>query len=209
MPLRVYVAGDSQATFLGQTLTTRAGDLFDITKADRISTSLARPDYFNWPAEVIDVVATDDPEFVVFFLGSNDWQDMRSGDDRRLVRGTEEWRKEWSWRLFITFELLVAEHRHVVWVSQPPMRDGTFNEGVLVMNEIAREVIANRDDVTMIDIWEMFGGDGEYRERVIGPDGTEARARADDGVHLRRRAAGWVADLVIDTASRQWDLRYD
>ena len=32
-------------------------------------TSLARPDYFNWPAEVVAVAEADDPELIVFFWG--------------------------------------------------------------------------------------------------------------------------------------------
>lgn len=207
-PLRTYVAGDSQATYLGQSLATgRARDLLDVTKGDRISTSLARPDYFNWPAEVVAVAEADDPELIVFFLGANDWQDMRSGEGVRLVRGTDEWRREWSWRLYVTLEALKREHRHVVWVGQPPMRVDWRHEGAAFMNEIASEVIAGRDDATMIDIWEMFGGDEDYRERVVGPDGEEFRARQDDGVHLRREASEWVADLVVDAVARQWDLQ--
>lgn len=206
-PLRTYVAGDSQATFLGQSLATgRARNLFDVTNGDRISTSLARPDYFNWPAEVVAVAEADDPELIVFFLGANDWQDMRSGEGARLRRGTDAWRKEWSWRLFVTLEALKREHRHVVWVGQPPMRIDWRHEGAAFMNEIAKEVIAGRDDATMIDIWEIFGGDGDYRERVVGPDGEEFRARQDDGVHLRREASEWVADLVVDVVARRWDL---
>ena len=207
MPLRIYVAGDSQATFLGQSLATgRARNLFDVTKGDRISTSLARPDYFNWPAEVVAVAEADDPELIVFFLGANDWQDMRSGEGVRLVRGTDAWRREWSWRLFVTLQALKREHRHVVWVGQPPMRIDWRHEGAAFMNEIAKEVIAGRDDTTMIDIWEIFGGDGDYRERVVGPDGEEFRARQDDGVHLRREASEWLADLVVDVAARRWEL---
>ncbi len=208
-PLRIYVAGDSQATYLGQSLATgRARDLFDVTKGDRISTSLARPDYFNWPAEVVAVAEADDPELFVFFLGANDWQDMRSAEGVRLVRGTDEWSQEWSWRLFVTLEALKSEHRHVVWVGQPPMRVGWRDEGAAVMNEIARAVIAGRDDATMIDIWEMFGGDEDYRERVVGPDGEEFRARQNDGVHLRREASEWVADLVVDAVARRWVLPF-
>ena len=207
-PLRVYVAGDSQATYLGLSLHSgRIRDLVDVTRADRIATSLARPDYFNWPAEMQKVSETDDPELIVFFLGANDWQGMISGEGALLRRGTDEWRREWGWRLFLTLEVLKGEHRHVIWVGQPPMRDHPFREGAPVMNEIAREIIAGRNDATMIDIWEMFGGDGEYREQVVGPDGEEFRARQNDGVHLRREASEWVADLVVDVIARRWNLQ--
>ena len=206
-PLRTFVAGDSQAEFIGLALMEESGSgLVDVSVDYRVSTSLARPGYFNWPAEIAAVVATDDPELVVMVLGANDWQDMEDSDGSRLVRGTEEWRSEWSRRLDITFDLLAADHRHVVWVSQPPMRNGELQEGVGVINELATVVVAARHDVTLIDIWVMFGGDGTYLERVASPEGDVVRARNDDGVHLNRRAAGWVGDLVMIAVGIEWDL---
>lgn len=206
-PLNTFVAGDSQAQLFVRTLATGPGNEFlDLTGDARISTGLARPDYFNWPAQLLEVAQTLDPELVVLFMGINDWQDMHSWQGERVFRGSDAWRSEWKWRLTITFELLEAEHRHVIWVGQPPMRKQTLNEGSMVMNEIAAEVIAARDDVTMIDTWELFGGDGPYAGRVTESDGNEVRVRADDGVHLNRTGARWVTRLIMAGVSEQWDL---
>jgi hypothetical protein len=206
-PLTVHVAGDSQAEFLGQALATDSGDRsLDVTTDHQISTSLARPDYFNWPAELAEVIETDDPEAIVLFLGANEYQDMVSADGTRLVRGSEEWGEEWTHRLAITLDLIEADHRRVFWVAQPPMRDGRVNDGVALVNELAEPVIAARPHATFVGIWDLFGGDGDYRERVTGPDGDPIRARVDDGIHLTRDAAGWVADLVLAEMDQVWDF---
>lgn len=204
-PLRVYVAGDSQATYLGQAITTEGGNRsFTVEIEDRISTSLARPDYFNWPAELAAVVEDRDPEAVVFFLGANDHQDMAL-DGERLVEGTPEWEEEWRHRLEVTLDLLAAPHRHVFWVTQPPMRDGRLDAGIDQINSLAAEVIEARPFVTPIDIHELFGGSGGFSERVT-HDGQDLRARVDDGVHLTRDASSWVADLVFVAMDDVWQF---
>lgn len=205
-PLTVFVGGDSQAEYLGQAITTESDLPLSVELQHEISTSLARPDYFNWPARLAEVVDTQDPEAVVFFIGANDHQDMADGDGNRLVVGTPEWNAEWSRRLAITFDLLEAEHRHVFWVTQPPMRDAGLDEGVERINDLATAVIADRDFVTAVDIWPLFGGEGGYTARVTGPDGADTRARIDDGVHLTRAASSWVADLVLDAIASQWEF---
>ncbi|MEO0491997.1 MAG: DUF459 domain-containing protein [Actinomycetota bacterium] len=197
-PLRVYVAGDSQATYLGQAITSeRDGLALDVAVDDRISTSLARPDYFDWPTRWAAQMLELDPEVVVLFIGANDHQDMVDAAGERLVEGSEPWRVEWRARMTTALDIVAADGRAVLWVTQPPMRDGDLDAGVRVINEIADEVLADRDDVTVVDIWDLFGGDGDYRERLSGPDGETITARVGDGVHLSRSAASWVADLVF------------
>ncbi len=206
-PLTVYVAGDSQAEYLGQAITTEHPQwALDVEVADRISTSLARPDYFNWPAELAAVMGDRSPEAVVLFIGANDHQDMAAADGSRLVEGTPEWQAEWTARLELTLDLLAGEDRHVFWVTQPPMRDGELNEGVTLINALAAPVVAARPHVSAIDIWDVFGGDAGYVERLTTTDGDTIDARIDDGVHLTRAAASEVADLVFYEMAAVWDF---
>ena len=208
-PLRTYVAGDSQAFFLGVEL--RGGSLravLDLVLAERHSTGLARPAYFNWPVQMHSVSADIDPELFVLTLGSNDWQDMRTPDGEVLRRGRDEWTAEWGRRLGVMFDLLEAPHRHIVWVGLPPTRRDDFREGYAVLNEISAQVAVERDFVTMIDIWEMFGGDEPYRDSVPRPDdpeGTPVAVRQSDGVHLNRRGAEWVVAIIEEEIRRIWD----
>ena len=206
-PLRVYVTGDSQATYLGQAVTTEGGSrAVDVVVDDRISTSLARPDYFDWPARWAGALAEHDPEVVVVFLGANDHQDMVDGAGERLVEGSDAWRTEWRDRLAAGLDLLAADGRTVVWVTQPPMRDRGLDDGIDVINELAAEVVADRPSVVAVDIWGLFGGATGYAERLTGADGDTITARVSDGVHLSRSAASWVADLVFAEFDRRWDF---
>lgn len=200
-PLRIWVAGDSQALYLGRGLR-REGpltDVMDITLDQRHSTGLSRPSYFNWPVHLYAVAADYNPELVVATLGSNDWQSMTSEDGVLLDRGTDEWSDEWSRRLGVLFDVLQAPHRHVIWVGLPPTRSDEFREGYALMNQLAAAEAGARDFVTMVDIWDMFGGDEPYRSAVAPPDDPEGRpvpVRQQDGVHLNRTGSGWVVELI-------------
>lgn len=207
-PLRVYVAGDSQAFFPGHALTgVVEGGLFDVTMDVRNSTGLARPDFFNWPAQFLDFVAEDDPELVVLFLGGNDWQTMENSEGTLLRRGSDAWRSEWAWRMQITFDTLTAPHRHIVWVGLPPARSEPFDTGYPQINDISWLVTLTRSDVTMVDIWDLFGGDGPYEESIAPPTGGDpVRVRQEDGIHVNRTGARWVAELIAKIAAERWEF---
>ena len=199
-PLRTWVVGDSQAFYLGHSLReSQLSEILAITVDQRHSTGLARPGYFNWPVHFFAIAAHYDPEVVVATLGSNDWQGMTSPDEKILSRGSDEWRTEWSRRLAVAFDVLEAPHRHVIWVGLPPTRSDKTRQGYAIMNDIAAVASAERDFVTMIDIWDMFGGDEPYREAVPppgDPDGRPVDVRQQDGVHLNQAGARWVVDLI-------------
>ena len=205
-PLRTFVAGDSQAFYLGHRLRdSRLSDVLEITLNQLHSTGLARPSYFNWPVHFFAVAAQFDPEVVVATLGSNDWQSMTAPEGQTLSRGSDEWRAEWRRRLGVAFDVLEAPHRQVIWVGLPPTRSDEFREGYAVMNQIAAAAVAERDFVTMIDIWDIFGGDEPYRDAVPPPGDPEGRpvdVRQQDGVHLNQTGSRWVVDLINDQIER-------
>ena len=206
-PLVTWVVGDSQAFHLGHGLRRegRLRDVTEITLDQRHSTGLARPGYFNWPVHFFAIAAYYNPEVVVATLGSNDWQSMTAPEGHTLSRGSDEWRAEWRRRLGVAFDVLEAPHRHVIWVGLPPTRSDEFREGYAVMNQLAAAAVAERDFVTMIDIWDMFGGDEPYRDAVPppgDPGGRPVDVRQQDGVHLNQAGSRWVVDRITDEIER-------
>ena len=201
VPLRTYIAGDSQAFHLGHALqASRLSDILEITLDQRHSTGLARPSYFNWPVHVYFVAVGADPEIMIMTLGSNDWQNMTTENGDLLTRGSDEWRAEWARRLGVTMDVLRARHRRFIWVGLPPARSSKTHTGFTTMNELAAEVVAERSDfASMVDVWDLFGGDEPYRDSLPPPDdpeGRPVRVRQADGIHLNRLGAEWTAELV-------------
>jgi hypothetical protein len=206
-PLRVYMAGDSQTTYLSQAVISESAHrALTVTVDDRISTSLARPDYFDWPTQWAAQMAALDPELVVLFIGANDHQDMVNTEGTRLVEGSEEWRTEWRSRLSNAFDVLAGDQRMIYWVTQPPMRNRSLDAGSRLVNAIAAEIIGQRQDVIAVDIWPLFGGESGFQDRQAGPDGNVIKARVGDGVHLTRGAASWVAERIFTQMDKTWSF---
>ena len=152
MPLKVYVAGDSQTSFLGSWLNTFSR--MDVMVDAFHSTGLARPDVFNWSSRFSNVLANQDPELVVLIMGGNDPQTIWAADGTAVAPYLGSgWHEEWSRRLSSVLDQLAAPHRHLVWVGQPPARPAYFHEGYAVLNRLAAEVIAARSDTSFLDIW--------------------------------------------------------
>ncbi len=207
-PLRVFVGGDSQAEYLSYALeseTASAGVPIAPEAKWQISTGLARPDVFNWPAELAARIDDADPEAVVLFLGANDHQDMQA-DSGVVGRGSDAWQAEYRRRVGITFDLLEDANRRVFWVAQPPMQDGRLNEGIRLINDITQDEASRRPWVVWVDAYNQFGGDFGFSTFMTGPDGSEAKVRAGDGVHLTQTGADWLAAGIVGLIEQHWEM---
>ena len=128
-----------------------------------------------------------DPEVVVLFIGANDHQDMVDAAGQRLIEGSESWRDEWRAVMIAALDILTTDDRSRLLGHAAADARRALDAGVRVINEVADEVLDERSEVLAIDIWELFGGDGAYQDRLTGPDGDTITARISDGVHLSRR----------------------
>ena len=91
--LRVVVVGDSLASGFGVYLErVMKPSLVRVSRQGRISTGLARPDYFDWPVALSEIVDNFRPDLIVVMLGENDNQALRdaAGHEETPV-GTFDW----------------------------------------------------------------------------------------------------------------------
>ena len=84
-PARVLVVGDSDAGTFGPYLEELLDDtgVAETTVDYKVSSGLARPDFFDWPAHLRPELPAVDPDIVVVTFGGNDAQGLAAG--RRLV----------------------------------------------------------------------------------------------------------------------------
>ena len=73
--LKVWVGGDSLSITPGESFVNLAPgtEVMDVANNfvdGHVATGLARPEVFNWPDHMLDVIATDQPNAVVITLGS-------------------------------------------------------------------------------------------------------------------------------------------
>jgi uncharacterized protein len=200
-PLKMWVGGDSMAAEVGQALVRVAGEtgVMSPTLDARVSTGLTRPDYFDWPAHLVNIVETQAPEVMVVMFGANDAQRMKL-DNVVYDVSTPEWQAEYRRRVAAVMDFLSRDGRRVYWIGQPVMRAGDFDQKQIVLEGIYREEAALHPNVTFIHLRSMFAGPGgAYTAYLPDASGKEVLMRAQDGVHLSIAGSNRVGDHVLAT----------
>ena len=174
----------------GQTATLRA------TSQARISTGLTRPDYFDWPSAVHDVVAQQQPDVLVVVFGTNDPQPIQTATGTYSF-GTPEWETEYRARVDAVMGAATGA-RKIVWVGLPVVRRESLEPKLEVLDQIFEQEAAKFPDVSYVDTRAMFSPDGAYDAYLTAPDGTPVLVRAADGVHFSLTGYDMLAQAVID-----------
>lgn len=208
LPLRLLVAGDSMTEALGPVLEELAEGTgpIDATRALEYSSGLTRPDYFDWPARLADLLAERDPEVVVLWLGANDAQGIQTPSGSASF-GTDAWVAEYRSRVAATMDLLAAEDRIVYWLGEPVMRSADFDARMALITSIFREEAERRPGIRFVDTRPTFAGaDGGYTAYLPDASGTPVLVRRDDGIHLTPAGASRLAAQLLDTLRSDWPL---
>ena len=193
-PAVMLIAGDSDAGTFGPYLEQLMDETGVVrTQLDyKVSSGLARPDFFDWPAHFRTMIPSVDPDIVVVTFGGNDSQGLSIADGTFITQtpdGTDadaEWREEYGRRVGEVMDLLRADGRTLVWVGIPNDDNDDVTTRLRVQDEVVRAEVAKRPDVRFVDTWKRFAGlEGGWAEYVVDPrDGQGKDVRADDGFHL-------------------------
>ncbi len=202
------VVGDSLASGLGVYLERALKpSLVRVSRQGRISTGLARPDYFDWPAALSEIVDNFRPDLIVVMLGENDNQALRdaAGHEETQV-GTIDWPRAYGERVTDFMHLATSKGARVVWVGLPVVSDkGRW--GIIQRQDDVFEHSAHTvDDVAYLDTWDMFAApDGGYTA-FYRSGGTVELVREADGLHFNATGYALLARAVLEVAQRQFDL---
>jgi hypothetical protein len=206
-PAEVLILGDSDAGTFGPYLKTLLdGTGIVTTELDyKTSSGLSRPDFFDWPTYMQQVVPQVNPDIVIVTFGGNDAQGLRNVDKSWAVERTPtaddtEWREEYGRRVGAVMDYLGDGNRTLIWVGIPNDDNPEVTARMQVQDEVVRAEVAKREKVVFIDTWARFSGrNGGWAEYVIDPrDGEGKDVRADDGFHLNVTGAEILALDISD-----------
>ena len=179
-----------------------------VRRRGKASTGLARPDFFDWPAEAARLVAAEHPQVCVTMFGGNDAQGLWMGREKgpngrrvdRWIRWQEPgWSEEYARRVGRMYDALASEGATVFWIGMPVMGREKLHARMRRLNTIYRAEMALRRRAYFLDVWDVLAApDGSYTSRlkVARPDGRARKVtvRAGDGVHLTVAGAHLLAD---------------
>jgi uncharacterized protein len=204
--LRFWAGGDSTATYMSIKLVDRFTDLgAGATGAYyQKSTGLARPDYFDWMAQLRAVMRGFQPDIMVFMVGANDTQGIRDANGATQWPFSDEWRALYAGRVGEVMDLLQAGNGYVVYVGQPNMGPTSFAEKMAALNEIIKAEADKRPRVGYIDAWSLFSDEsGAFQPVLPDRDGVPTLFRAADGIHFTWAGGDHLAQAVLDEIYRQ------
>lgn len=200
-PLQVVVVGDSIGIDLGQPLT---NDLIGTgvvaaTLDGKIDTGLARPDYFNWPAELQADLAIHHPQLVVVMIGANDPQSMVV-DGTAVAYGTAAWNTDYSDRVGAFMDIATSAGAHVLWVGMPPMAGSQLDAQMDQLNSLVQaQATVRPSGVTFLSTRTVLGtSQGGYTAYLTNASGSEVNIRTPDGIHLTPDGGEVLSQAVMN-----------
>jgi hypothetical protein len=207
--MRVLVIGDSIGLDFGQSLVTKLGatGVVQATLDGKINTGLARPDYFDWAAELRTDLSRFHPDVVVVMMGANDNQSFLVGG-RSVQFGTPEWAGVYTQRVATMMNAVTAQGARMLWVGLPVMPSGGFSDQMRVLNGIADGQALVHPGVSYLDSWHVFvDSGGRYSAFLPDSSGGQERVREPDGVHLARAGSDRLADWAIGSMQSEFGVR--
>ncbi len=199
-PQRMLIVGDSMMRVTAHAtelqLSRREG--VESRSFTRLGSGLARLDVFDWMEQLDALVAEFDPEVTLVWFGANDRQNMRT--DAGIIRpSAPEWELEYARRVGTAMDKLTAvEGARVVWLELPDMREGRLQQDVELINRIVRQEADRRDRVAFYPARALLSRrPGAFTMHIAGPTGMPLRVRDNDGVHLSRAGADYLAESLM------------
>jgi uncharacterized protein len=211
-PLRLVVVGDSFASGVGAAIGRAMNPrLVHVEARGVISTGLTRPDYFNWPSNLREIVDRFKPDVVVVMLGGNDAQTLTVPGQRSIPLSDEDaWRRTYVERVRDFVTTATTAGSRVVWIGLPPMRDLNRDHQAHRLDEIYRDVTTSTPGAAYVNSLDLFARPGGgYAAYLPDEGGKEQLVREADGEHFTNLGYDWVADAVIDALEKNWDLPAD
>ncbi len=208
-PLRLLDIGDSIGEDLGYGL----GDVFSsdpyvrVIQRAKIDTGLARPDYYNWPAELESELRRYHPGAVVIMMGANDDQTLSLANGSGVSTSSPRWNRIYRRRIALMMAEVTASGAHLVWVGLPPVSSPAVNNAfVLRVNGLAKLLAAGRSGVTYVPSWKLLAGPHGTFTQYKTLNGGVQQIRYSDGVHLA--PAGWdlLASYLLAPMERAWHI---
>ncbi|MGH6736065.1 MAG: SGNH/GDSL hydrolase family protein [Methyloceanibacter sp.] len=194
---RIAVFGDSLADGLwaGLYRAFEEDKTLDFIQRSKVSSGFARPETYDWNAELDKLLKDETYQIAVVMFGANDSQALRKGKDWLKV-GTDAWREVYGERVENFIKKLRAANIAVYWVGLPVMRSPEQSQNAEQLNDVYREK-AFVNGAKFIDTWNGFV-DESGRYSAYGPDmtGQSKRLRADDGFHFTMRGYLKLAHFV-------------
>ena len=206
--LRVVVVGDSLAQGLGFYMErVLSPGLVRVSSQGRISTGLARPDYFDWPAEMQHIESVFHPDLVIVMLGENDHQSLLTAQGQLDTKtSTPVWPNAYAQRVHQFVHVAVDNGSHVVWAGLPVISDTSRWDYIRRVDGIYSKVIGRTPNAAYLDTWAMFTTPNGRYTPFMRINGKVVPVREADGIHFTATGYQILARAAVGLAESRFSL---
>jgi hypothetical protein len=194
----LLVVGDSLSISLADVLERRLARIpgLAFARLGKVSSGLARPEFFDWEKNMAEMAAKSHPDVVVIMIGANDNKSLRLDSGRTVHFGSPGWAVEYRRRAARLVEIARSNNpaARIVWLGAPVMADPSLARDMPAINAALAEEMRRLPGCRFVDVWPVLAGpNGGFAEFLD----ARTRLRAKDGVHLAPAGAARLADACL------------
>jgi len=207
-PLRVLVVGDSIGLSFGQSLANAldATGVVHTTVDAREGTGLARPDSFDWPAQLRADIVQFHPEVVVAMFGGNDDQDVQV-NGRYIAFGSPLWGQLYGARVSQFAHTVTSSGARLLWSGLPVMRSAAKTARFTTVMGVTQQAVSAIPGAIFVNNYPTLAGpSGQYEDSLPDASGQQVLVREPDGIHVSPAGAGRLAAKAIADMTFVWHL---
>ena len=202
----ILFCGDSLAQGLYLTLVPllRRREALRSVNGTQHATGITRFDEHNWPEVVRGLVARNQPDLVVFWIGANDFRPLVWREQRiRFDFGTEGFAEHYRQRVAGMVAAATEAGGRAVWLGLPNMREARMASAAKTLNDL-QSTAAEGAGALPVATWKATSDpQGRYLAAMEGARGTRPM-RAEDGVHFTDYGYRRVAKVAFDAAAERF-----
>jgi len=170
----------------------RQNNNINVTRKTKPSTGFVRLDFYDWNANLAQILSRSRIDIAVVMVGANDRQTIVTATGR-FKPGSPRWLEIYAARVDIFIKKLKNQGAKVYWVGLPVTRSKKFSRHMRILNELLAER-ARANNITFVDIWNEFTtAKGGYSAHGKDLKGRMRKLRANDGVHFTMRGYRKIA----------------
>jgi hypothetical protein len=181
----VLEIGDSLGNDLGWGIAREIGNdqVLKLVQADKSSSGLTTPWFYNWPAKEKVLLAQYHPQLVIATFGGNDEQNLRV-DGHVVAFGSAPWIAAYTKIVTGIATAATNSGAYVLWVGMPIMAPNTYRANMVIINSVFLKVEQSVPGMAFLPTWDLFANaKGEFANAAP-VNRVPSVLRSTDGIHF-------------------------
>ena len=191
----VLEIGDSLGNDLGWGIARQLGHNHEVrlVQADKSSSGLLTPWFYDWPQKEKVLLAQYKPQLVILTFGANDEQNLRV-NGHVLAFGSAPWVTAYTNIVTKMARAATKSGAYVLWVGMPIMQPNGYRQGMVLINSVFAKVATTTPGMTFLPTWDLFANSRGQFEDAARVNNIPSLLREADGIHF-----SYVGENVIAT----------